>query len=120
MSTASPVINQNIEIISVLCVPKHPGAAVTFTGLLNTLLQLYPATGWTSDLLTTRLTVGKRQGLFLAVGDVPGGPVLGWAVNTNMLRLNYPLNFLYEPFCSQIRPIGSVDPKGTAVGAGTF
>ena len=105
MSTASPIINQNIEIISVLCQGGHPGAAVTFSGILAALQARYPATGWTSDLLTTRLTKGIQQGLFLPVGSNPAGPVEGYALQPNMLKLNNPRNFLYEPFCSQIRPI---------------
>ncbi len=106
MSTASPVINQNIEIIATLCQGRHPGSAVAFDGLLAALQARFPATGWTSGLLTLLLAKGKRQGLFLPVGSNPAGPVLGWALQPNMLKLNNPQNFLYEPFCSQIRPIG--------------
>jgi hypothetical protein len=101
MSTSSPLINQNIEIISILC--RHP---VSFDGLLSSLQNLYPTTGWTANLLETRLRLGKRQGLFLPIGSNPAGPVEGWSLQPNANWLNYPQNQLYEPFCSQIRPAG--------------
>jgi len=121
MSTSSTVINQNIEIISVLCQSRSPGSAVVFNGILSALQSRYPTTGWTSDLLTARLAKGISQGLFIKVGSNPYGTgTVGYAIQPNMLRLNNPLNFLYEPFCSQIRPIGCCESGNTAVGAGTF
>ena len=118
MSTASPVINQNIEIITVLCQSRHPGAAVAFNGLLAALQSRFPSTGWTSTLLHTLLTAGIKQGLFTPVGSNPAGPVEGYALNRNMLSLNNPRNFLYEPFCSQILPLPCTC-KGDTAGAGT-
>jgi len=101
MSSSSPVINQNIEIVSILC-----RGGVAFSGLLSALQNLYPATNWTANLLETRLRQGKRRGLFLPIGSNPAGPVEGWALQPNANFLNYTVNQIYEPFCSQIRPVG--------------
>ena len=101
MSTSSPAINQNIEIVSILC--RRP---VAFNGLLSALQNLYPTTGWTANLLDLRLRAGKRRGLFLPIRSNPAGPVEGWGLQPNANYLNFPQNQIYEPFCSQIRPIG--------------
>lgn len=101
MSTSSPAINQNIEIVSILC--RRP---IAFSGLLSALQNLYPTTGWTANLLELRLKAGKRRGLFLPIGSNPAGPVEGWGLQPNANYLNFPQNQIYEPFCSQIRPIG--------------
>jgi len=115
MSIASPIINENIEIITVIC-----RSAVAFNGILSRLQQLYPATGWTADLLTTRLTKGIRQGLFTAVGGNPAGPVQGYGINPRMLTLNYSQNVIYEPFCSNVIPQGCAPScsLGSATGTG--
>lgn len=115
MSSSNPVINQNIEIISVIC-----QQAVAFNGILSRLQQLYPSTGWTSSLLQTRLSNGVRQGIFVAIGNNPSGPVAGYGINRNMLRLNFPQNAIYAPFCSQALPLGC-SPScslGSATGTG--
>jgi hypothetical protein len=117
MSTASSIINMNIEIISVLCQGR---AGVTFNGILAALQRRYPLSNWTQSQLQLLLNKGIKQGIFIPVGTNPAGPVLGYAIQPNMLRLNNPRNFIYEPFCSQIRPIGCCDPQSVAVGAGTF
>ena len=115
MSSSNPVINQNIEIISVIC-----QRAVAFNGILSRLNQLYPSTGWTSSLLQTRLTNGVKQGIFIAIGNNPAGPIAGYGINRNMLRLNFPQNAVYEAFCSQAVPLGC-SPScslGSATGTG--
>lgn len=115
MSTASPVINQNIEIITVICTGK--GSALTEAFLLQQLQQKYPETGWNPVLLATRLRNGVKTGLYLAVGANPGSSVVeGYSLQPNMLNLN-PLNMVYEPFCSQIIPLVCT-PASCQVGKG--
>jgi hypothetical protein len=115
MSTVT--ITQNIEIVTVLC----SGVAVAFNGILSRLQSLYPSSGWTDSLLLTRLNAGKKSGLFTAVGSDPGGAVEGYALNKRMLSLNWAMNSIYGPFCTQIIAQGcapSCGGSGSATGTG--
>lgn len=107
MSTSSTVINQLTEVVTVIC-----RQAVAFNGILSRLQTLYPATGWTDALLTLRLNQGVRQGLFKAIGSNPAGPVDGYGINPNALRLNYSRNVIYEPFCNNLLPMGCAPSCG--------
>src|SRR5436190_19409191 len=98
MSATSTLVNQNIEIIQVICLQ-----ATTFDGILAALQSRFASTGWTETLLSTRISAGLRQGLFIPVGDDPTLGVLGYQVNPRLASLNYAQNAVYVPYCSQIR-----------------
>lgn len=97
----SAVLTQNSQILTVLCTQ----GGVAIAGILGALQAAYPTTGWTLELLQTRLTNGIKQGLFIAVGGNPAGPVEGYAINKYALNINNPLNKVYGCFCSQIIPV---------------
>lgn len=89
--------SQNIEIITVLC----GGASVDETGLLAALQSNYPTTGWTAELLNSRLVQGRREGRYRLVNDTPYTTVgAGWQINPKMLSLNYPTNKVYANSCT--------------------
>jgi len=98
MATVSSVINMNVEIVSTLC---GSGAAVAFDGLLSSLQTNFPSSNWNSDTLLSFLNTGISQGLYLGVGTSPYGPVEGYKLNPKALLVNYPLNKVYQPFCTQ-------------------
>lgn len=99
MSHASTVLNQNTQIVQVLC-----RESVTFDGLLAALQSRYPSTGWTESLLTTRIDQGIQQGRIKPVGTDPAGPVEGYTINQNMGFLNPVLNAPFLCFCSNAFP----------------
>lgn len=102
MSAASPAINENIEVIQVLCT----GGAMTFNAILGSLQNRFPETGWTSDLLQTRLDNGIVEGRFKAIGSAPyAGDIIGYNIDFKMVRNNPSVNKVYECFCSKIHPV---------------
>lgn len=100
MSHASDSINQNTQIVQVLC-----REAITFEGLLAALQSRFPSTGWTESLLTTRLDQGIQQGRIKPVGSNPAGPVEGYTANQRALSINPSINAVYGCFCSNMFPV---------------
>lgn len=90
------------EVVNILC-----GVTISFATLLARLQANYPASSWTSDLLTATLAAIIKLGTVSAIGGYAGGPVTGYTVNKNGLNINNAFNknfagcfeFLGVPCC---------------------
>jgi len=90
------------EVVNTLC-----GVTIAFATLLTRLQANYPASAWTSDLLTSTLAALVKLGTVSAIGGYAGGPITGYTVNKYGLNINYPFNknfascfeFLGVPCC---------------------
>ena len=101
MSFASSTIDENVEIVKVLC-----RSTLTFDALLSSLQAQYPTRGWTTELLTTRLAQGRVQGRIKGVADSPYvSEPQGYTIDQDMVRKNPSLNKIYECFCSNAYPV---------------
>lgn len=94
--SSNEIINQNIQIIQVLC-----RQTVTADALLAGLQSRFPTAGWTAELLSTRIAQGVKEGRLTPVANSPYVAAQGYKVNYNMTRLNA-VNKIYECFCSSI------------------
>lgn len=108
MSTSSVVINQNVELLKVLC-----RQTLTFNAILGKLQTSYPLTGWSDELLNERLNQGFKEGRIQFVGYDLSNPS-GYQINQNMLQLNGPRNMVYACFCSNMYPVNLSVPGVTS------
>ena len=103
-STPTVPVSYYQQIVSVLCTT----APLTDTALLQMLVLKYPATGWTLPLLDSYLASGRSNGLLKAIGSYAGGPVAGWSLNKDAIRMNYANTALYVPNCPTYNQIPTV------------